>query len=95
MFEYTGVDGIMCGRGTLGNPWLFKKIIHYLETGEKLPDIEPEEKLEVLLKHIDLEMKEKGEYTGIREMRKHIGWYIKGIRGAARLRTAINAQSDA
>ena len=91
MFEYTGVDGIMCGRGTLGNPWLFKNIIEYLQTGEKnqLP-ISKEEKLNIILKHIDLEIKEKGEYTGIREMRKHISWYIKNMKDATKTRDMIN-----
>ncbi len=90
MFEYTGVDGIMLGRGTFGNPWIFNKIKHYLETGEKLEDPKPEEKLEIILKHIDLEIAEKGEYTGIREMRKHISWYLKGMKDAAKARDMIN-----
>lgn len=95
MFEYTGVDGIMCGRGTLGNPWLFKNIIEYLQTGEKnqLP-ISKEEKLNIILKHIDLEIKEKGEYTGIREMRKHISWYIKNMKDATKTRDMINRIED-
>lgn len=91
MFEYTGVDGIMCGRGTLGNPWLFKYIINYLESGEKnIFNVTKEEKLNVILKHIDLEIKEKGEYTGIREMRKHISWYLKNMKDAAKTRDLIN-----
>lgn len=91
MFEYTGVDGIMCGRGTLGNPWLFKDIINYLESGEKNVDnVTKEERLNVILKHIDLEIKEKGEYTGIREMRKHISWYLKNMKDAAKTRDIIN-----
>ena len=72
MFEKTGVDGIMIGRAALGNPWLFEKIIHYLKTGEKLLDRPLKEKLELIKRHLDLEVKEKGEYTAIREFRKHI-----------------------
>ena len=95
MFEYTGVDGIMCGRGTLGNPWLFKNIIEYLQTGEKNQlSISKEEKLNIILKHIDLEIKEKGEYTGIREMRKHISWYIKNMKDATKTRDMINRIED-
>ena len=94
MFEYTGVDGIMCGRGTLGNPWLFKEIIHYLQTGEKLEKVDNQEKLNTILKHIDLEIKEKGEYTGIREMRKHISWYLKNMKDAAKARDMINRIED-
>lgn len=95
MFEYTGSDGIMCGRGTLGNPWLFKSIISYLKTGKKNQlEVSKEEKLEVILKHIDLEIKEKGEYTGIREMRKHISWYIKNMKDATKTRDMINKIED-
>ena len=90
MFEYTGVDGIMCGRGTLGNPWIFRDIINYLTTGENKQYVSNEEKLSIILKHIDLEIKEKGEYTGIREMRKHISWYLKNMKDAAKTRDLIN-----
>ena len=71
MFKQTGVDGIMIGRGALGNPWIFREIIQYLK-GEKVTDVTNKEKLEIMLKHIDLEVKEQGEYTGIREIRKNI-----------------------
>ncbi len=95
MFEYTGVDGIMCGRGALGNPWLFRNIISYLKTGNKSQyQPSPQEKLNVILKHIDLEIKEKGEYTGIREMRKHISWYIKNMKDATKTRDMINRIED-
>ena len=72
MFEYTGVDGIMIGRGTFGNPWIFERIKYYLETGEKLPLVTNEEKLRVIKKQIQLELDNKPEVTAIREMRKHI-----------------------
>lgn len=90
MFEYTGVDGIMCGRGALGNPWLFKQIIHYLETGEKLESPSLKEKLEVMTKHIKMEVKEKGENVAIKEMRKHISWYIKNLKDSSRMRDKVN-----
>jgi len=90
MFEQTGVDGIMCGRGTLGNPWLFKKIEYFLRTGEKLPEIANTEKEETILRHFDLLLKEKGEYTATREIRKHIAWYVKGLPEATRIREKIN-----
>ena len=86
MFETTGVDGIMIGRGALGNPWIFKEIIE----GENSEEISNEEKLRVILKHIDLEIQDKGELTGIREMRKHISWYIKNYREASKFRDAVN-----
>ena len=90
MFEETGVDGIMIGRASLGNPWLFKNIVHYLETGEKLPEVSPKEKLAVIKEHFDLLLKYKGEYTATREIRKHIAWYIKGLPGASFIRDKIN-----
>ena len=90
MFEETGVDGIMIGRASLGNPWLFKKIAYYLETGEKLPEISLEEKYKVILEHFDLLLKEKGEYTATREIRKHIAWYVKGMPNATVIRDKIN-----
>ena len=90
MFEYTGVDGIMIGRGSLGNPWIFERIKHYLETGEKLPEITKEEKLRVIKKHIDLELKCKEELTAIRELRKHISWYTKNMPNSSEFRCEMN-----
>ena len=91
MFEETGVDGIMIGRASLGNPWIFKQIAYYLETGEKLPEIAAEEKYKVILEHFDLLLKEKGEYTATREIRKHIAWYVKGMPNATVIRDKINS----
>ena len=91
MFEETGVDGIMIGRGTLGNPWIFKQIEHFLRTGEKLPEISNEEKYNVILEHFELLLKEKGEYTATREIRKHISWYVKGLPNATVIRDKINS----
>ena len=90
MFEYTGVDGIMLGRGTLGRPWLFKQLITYFETGKKLEEPDNKEKLAVILKHINLLVEEKGEKTAIREMRKHIAWYIKNLKNASVIRQKVN-----
>ena len=90
MFEKTGVDGIMIGRAALGNPWLFEKIIHYLKTGEKLADRPLKEKLELIKRHLDLEVKEKGEYTGIREFRKHISYYTKNLPNSSSFRNSVN-----
>ena len=94
MFEYTGVDGIMIGRGTFGNPWIFQRIKHFLETGEKLPEISNEEKLRVIKKHIELELQEKEEITDIREMRKHIAWYTKNMPNSSEFRNEINKIED-
>ena len=91
MFDETGVDGIMIGRASLGNPWIFKQIAYYLETGEKLPEISAEEKYKVILEHFDLLLKEKGEYTATREIRKHIAWYVKGMPNATVIRDKINS----
>lgn len=90
MFEYTGVDGIMIGRAAIGNPWLFKKIIHFLQTGDKLQQISSKEKLETIIKHIELEMEEKGEKVGIQELRKHMACYIKNLPNASKIRVRIN-----
>lgn len=91
MFEETGVDGIMIGRASLGNPWIFKQIAYYLEKGEKLPEISAEEKYNVILEHFELLLKEKGEYTATREIRKHIAWYVKGMANATIIRDKINS----
>lgn len=90
MFEYTGVDGIMIGRAAIGNPWLFKRIIHFLQTGEKLQEISSKEKLETIIKHIELEVAQKGEKVGIQELRKHMACYIKNLPNASKIRVRIN-----
>ena len=89
MFEYTGVDGIMVGRGTLGNPWLISNIIKELN-GEQKEEISNTQKLEVIKEHLELAVKEKGEYIAIREMRKHICWYIKNLKDSSTIREKIN-----
>jgi len=89
MFEKTGVDGIMIGRGSFGNPWIFKEIIHFLETGDELQKPTNQEKLLVIREHIDLAIKEKGEIA-IKELRKHIAWYTKNLKNSSEFRASIN-----
>ena len=90
MFETTGVDGIMIGRGSFGNPWIFRNIKYYLETGEKLPPPSNEEKLEVIKKHIKLAAEEKGEEVAVKELRKHISWYTKNLKNSSEFRAMMN-----
>ena len=90
MLEKTCVDGIMIGRAALGNPWVFEKIIYYLKTGEKLPDRPLNEKLDLIKKHLDLEVEEKGEYTAVREFRKHIAYYTKNLPNSSAFRSSVN-----
>ena len=89
IFEQTGVDGIMIGRAAIGNPWIFEEIISYLK-GEKIRVISNEEKLDVILKHIEWEVEEKGEDIGIKELRKHMSAYIKNMPNATTMREKIN-----
>lgn len=90
MINKTNCDAIMIGRGAQGNPWIFKRINHYMKTGQILPEPTGEEKINTALKHLKLAIDEHGEYVAVREMRKHIAWYLKGLRGSARLRDEIN-----
>lgn len=90
MLEKTCVDGIMIGRAALGNPWVFEKIIYYLKTGEKLPDRPLNEKLDLIKKHLELEVEEKGEYTAVREFRKHIAYYTKNLPNSSAFRSSVN-----
>ena len=89
MFEETGVDGIMIGRGSFGNPWIFKEIAHFLETGEELPEPSYQEKLEIIKRHIDLAVREKGDIA-VKELRKHIAWYTKNLKNSSEFRNSIN-----
>ena len=91
MFEKTGVDGIMIGRAAIGNPWIFEKLRYYLKTGEKLPEVSLEEKYKIIKEHFLLELQEKGEYTGIREFRKHLAFYTKGLPKSSEFRSIINS----
>ena len=90
MFKQTGVDGIMIGRGSFGNPWIFRNIKHYLQTGEKLPQPTNQERLQVMEKHIQLAVEEKGEEVAIKELRKQISWYTKNLKNSSEFRNSIN-----
>lgn len=94
MLEETGCDGIMVGRAARGNPWIFEEISHYLETGEKTLVKAPEEVRNAILCHAKMELELKGEYTAVREMRKHIAWYTAGYPNSASLRREINAMES-
>lgn len=89
MFEQTNVDGIMIGRASLGNPWIFRDVINYLTKQEK-QEVTNKEKLEIMKKHIELAVKQKGENVAIKEMRKHIASYIKNMKEASKFRDAVN-----
>ena len=89
MQQETGCDGFMIARGAEGNPWIFRQILHYFETGEKLPKPAFEEVTDMILRHAKMQIAFKGEYTGIREMRKHAAWYTAGYKNSARLRAKI------
>lgn len=90
MLEQTGCDAVMVGRAAKGNPWIFRQIVHYLETGEKLEKPEIEEVKQMMLRHARMQISYKGGFTGIREMRKHIAWYTAGYPNSAKLRNQIN-----
>ncbi len=90
MRHETGCDGFMIGRGAQGNPWIFHQILHRLETGEDLPKPSAEEVAQMVLRHARLQLEVKGEYIGIREIRKHAAWYTAGYKNSSRLRGKIN-----
>ena len=90
MLEETGCDGIMVGRGAKGNPWIFKRITHYLETGELLSGPTLMEVRDMILRHGKMLTEYKGEMIAMREMRSHMAWYTKGMRNSAALRCEIN-----
>jgi len=90
MIEMTGCDGVAIGRAVRGNPFLFREIIGYLESGKEIAKASNEEKLNTIIRHAKLQLEYKGEYIGVREMRKHISWYSAGIKGATKLRGRVN-----
>ena len=90
MRKITGCDGVMIGRGVQGNPWIFSEMITYEETGVLPERPSLEEIRDMMLRHARLQLKYKGEFIGIREMRKHVAWYTKGLKGSAKLREEIN-----
>lgn len=90
MQQETGCDGLMIARGAQGNPWIFAQISHFLETGEELPKPSAKEMVEMVLRHAKMQIAFKGEFTGMREMRKHAAWYTGGYKHASRLRSLLN-----
>ena len=90
MKEETGCDGIMIGRGAQGNPWIFQDLLEYERTGQMPGRPSAKELKETMLRHARLQIEFKGGYLGIREMRKHVAWYTKGLPGSAKLRDEIN-----
>ena len=90
LLKQTGCDGVMIGRAVRGNPWIFREMNHYFQTGELLPRPSSEEIREMILRHARAQIALKGEFTGIREMRKHVSWYTAGMRHSAGLRRASN-----
>lgn len=90
MAEQTGCDGFMIARGAQGNPWIFRQILHYFETGETLEKPSFAEVTQMLLRHARMQLAIKGDYTGIREIRKHAAWYTAGYRNSSKLRGRIN-----
>ncbi len=94
MFEYTGCDAVMIGRGSEGNPFIFRQVNEYLQNGRVDFCPTPHDRLMQMLEHIEMLVTEKGESRGIKEARKHIAWYIKGLPGAARLKGEVFKISD-
>lgn len=89
MFEYTGCDGIMLARGVQGNPWLFKEILE-----EKHVEVTPKEKLDMIIKHMEYQLEIDGEKNAVLKMRKHIAWYLKGLKGSNNIRDKINKETN-
>lgn len=94
MFDETGVDGVMIGRGAIGNPWIFEQTRHYLETGELLPDATISDRLDLCAEQLRLSVAHHGERYGVIIMKKHYGQYLKGIRNGKKLRTAIMEENE-
>jgi len=90
MLEYTGCDAVMIGRAAMGNPFIFQQSVELVENGRTVDPPDLEERVNTAVRHLDLACRFKGEAVAVREMRKHFSWYIKGLRGAARLRERIN-----
>ncbi len=94
LLEETGCDGIQIGRAAMGNPWIFKEVQHFLQTGEELKTPEKEEVFAMILRHARELAEDKGEYIAIREMRSHAAWYVHGFQNAAKIRRQINTVND-
>lgn len=94
MLDVTGCDGVMIGRAALGNPWMLYRTIEYLTSGTLLPEPPAEEKIRIAVLHMDRLVALKGENTAVREMRKHLAWYLKGLKGAARIKDVIMEETS-
>lgn len=94
LIEQTGCDAVMIGRAAQGNPWIFKEVVTYLETGVIPPKPTPEQVKDTVIRHAKLQLEYKGEYTGVREMRKHLSWYTAGYPNSARFRQMINSMES-
>lgn len=94
MLDQTGCDGVMIGRGALGNPWMLYRTIQYLSTGELMPEPGLEEKIKVAILHMDRLVALKGEAVAVREMRKHMAWYLKGLKSAARVKDVLMLETE-
>jgi tRNA-dihydrouridine synthase B len=90
MISQTKCDGIMIGRGAMGNPWLFLRTVNLMKNGSLIPDPVSHEKIQIALRHLEMVEIFKGELRAVREMRKHIAWYLKGLRDSAKVRELIN-----
>lgn len=95
MLEHTGVDAVMIGRACLGDPWIFRRVTHFLDTGVMLPMPSPREKLEMAIRHLKMAVEFKGEVRAVREMRKPIAWYLKGVPGSNRVKQQVQRLTDA
>jgi|SRR5690625_2267506 len=94
MLDETGCDGVMIGRAALGNPWMLYRTVQFLTSGVLLPEPEAKEKIDIALLHLDRLIALKGEHIAVREMRKHMAWYLKGLRGGSRIKGSLMEQTD-
>lgn len=94
MIEFTGCDGVMIGRGALGNPWMLYRTVQYLTNGELMADPTPQEKIDIAILHMDRLVALKGEHVAVKEMRKHLAWYLKGLPGTARIKDKVMEETD-
>lgn len=94
LLEHTGADGVMIGRGALGNPWMLYRTVAYLTEGVLPPEPLPEEKIRIAVLHMDRLVALKGEHVAVKEMRKHLAWYLKGLPGAARVKDVIMEMTE-
>lgn len=94
MMDETGCDGVMIARGALGNPWIFKECVQLWRGEEVSPAPTRQERVAMLLKHLELTRRDKGDRVAVKEMRKHVGWYVRGLKGAAALRRETNFIND-